>query len=84
MNTTLVSLPDYEGDFAHSLGFEQFDDLIDASHPLFSPVGEVWFVAELPNRHWLACPFPEYDDTHVFDSYQDAYEFVAPSANTAS
>ncbi|MDZ4686241.1 MAG: hypothetical protein SH850_14330 [Planctomycetaceae bacterium] len=79
MSATLVPLQPCENAFARGLGFEAFDDLIDASQPLFSPVGELWFVAELPNRHWLAWPFPEFDDTHLFATYDAACEFVSPS-----
>ncbi|HUQ69955.1 MAG TPA: hypothetical protein VM165_10550 [Planctomycetaceae bacterium] len=80
MSTTTVPMQVCEGAFARSLGFETFDDLIEASEPLFSSVGELWFVAELPDGHWMAWPFPEYDDTHRFDSYEEAAEFVRPSA----
>lgn len=79
MSTTLASMELCERAFARGLGFETFDKLIESSQPLYSPVGELWFVAELPNGHWLAWPFPEYDDTHRFDSYEDAIEFVSPS-----
>ncbi|HUQ68911.1 MAG TPA: hypothetical protein VM165_05275 [Planctomycetaceae bacterium] len=82
MTMTLISPRACENAFARGLGFEQFDDLVDASQPLFSPVGELWFMAALPNGHWLAWPFPEYDDTHLFDSYEEACEFVSPSALT--
>jgi hypothetical protein len=79
MSTTL-SLQICERAFARGLGFESYDDLVDASQPAFSPDGELWFIAELPDGHWLAWPFPEYDHTHQFESYEDACEFVSPSA----
>ncbi|MDZ4687840.1 MAG: hypothetical protein SH850_22435 [Planctomycetaceae bacterium] len=78
MSTTFLPLPVCEEDFARSLGFETFDDLIDASEPLFSPVGELWFVAPLSNGDWLAWLFPDYDDIHEFDSYEAALDFVQP------
>jgi hypothetical protein len=79
MSTTSAPMQVCEGAFARGLGFESFDQLIDASEPLFSTVGELWFVAALPDGHWLAWPFPEHDDTHRFDSYEAACEFVKPS-----
>jgi hypothetical protein len=80
MSTMLIAPQACQKAFARGLGFERYGDLVDASQPLFSPVGELWFVAQLPNRHWLAWPFPEFDDTHRFPSYEEACEFVAPSA----
>lgn len=68
-----------EAAFARGLGFDDYLDLISVSQPTLSPVGELWFLAELPNQRWLAWPFPEYDGTHIFDSYSSASEFVRPT-----
>jgi hypothetical protein len=77
MMTTLPPPRASENGFARGLGFDQFDDLVDASQPLFSPVGELWFVAPLPDGRWLAWPFPEYDDAHLFETHEATCDFVA-------
>ncbi len=79
MMTTFDAINTCEATFAQGLGFESFDDLIEASEPLLSSYGELWFILELPEGHWLAWPFPEWDDTHRFSTREDAIEFVQPS-----
>jgi hypothetical protein len=80
MPATLDPIQASEAAFARSLGFHSFDDLLEASEPLLSPDGELWFIVELSNGRWLSWPFPEYDDTHQFASYDEAMDFVRPMA----
>lgn len=77
--STLDAVHACESTFAHSLGFETFEELIEASEPMVSSYGELWFILELPERHWLAWPFPEWDASHRFASYEEAVAFVRPA-----
>lgn len=78
MIDTLDSVHVCESTFASSLGFESFEDLIEASEPMLSSYGELWFILELPEHHWLAWPFPEWDASHRFATYEEAVTFVRP------
>lgn len=80
MTASLDLIHTNEETFAQSLGFESFDAILEASEPLLSLDGELWFVVHLPDEHWLAWPFPEWDDSHRFETYEDAVEFLRPSA----
>lgn len=82
-NMTLTISPNSihvcESTFARSLGFRSFEDLVDAAEPVVSIYGDVWYVVELPAGHWLAWPFPEWDESHRFASREDAIQFIHPA-----
>lgn len=82
MMIALDSLHACEATFATSLGYDSFDELIESSEPILSIYGELWFIVELPEGHWLAWPFPEWDDSHRFHSREEAVEFVRPPGMT--
>ncbi|HET6424269.1 MAG TPA: hypothetical protein VFG20_11335, partial [Planctomycetaceae bacterium] len=79
MTVTPDSIHVCESTFARSLGFETFDELVEASEPVVSLDGELWYIVPLPVGHWLAWPFPEWDDSHRFATREDAIEFTWPS-----
>jgi len=68
-------------DFPRGLGFETFDDLIQASETIVSPVG-LWYVTHRSDDQWAAWPFPAYDDVNLFNSYKDACEFVTARSHS--
>lgn len=81
MNATLIPREVSEEFFARRLGFSSFDALIDASEPAYSAVGQLWLIAALPNRRWLASPVIDYDPTHQFSTLEAARDFVASSVD---
>ncbi|MDZ4683636.1 MAG: hypothetical protein SH850_01025 [Planctomycetaceae bacterium] len=81
MSATLIPREVSEEIFARHLGFSSFDALIDASEPAYSAVGQLWLIATLPNRRWLASPVIDYDPTHQFSTSEAAHEFVAANVD---
>jgi len=70
----------YERAFARSCGFASLEELLETSEPVRAVDGELWFLAPLPDGHWMAWPYPDLDASHQFVTHEESLEFLKPSA----
>jgi hypothetical protein len=62
------------------MGFASFLELFEASTPVPTDSGRVWHITPTQGGKWIAWNEAELNALHTFASREEAWRFIAPSA----
>jgi len=69
-----------ETKFAARWGYASYSDLIAVSEPITADNGALWYATPLTDGHWLCWHLNTLRAEHLFDSFEEALQFVKQSA----